>query len=93
MTLDELRKVPSKEFTDRFGTFRVAAQREPIAITSHGTVSAVLISAHDFVEYERLKRYDTRVALHPSELDDELKAELEKGYQGRKTPELDHLVE
>ncbi len=50
-----------------------------------------MISAKAYEEFERLKQYDTRKALHPSELDDELKAELEKGYLGRKTPELDHL--
>ncbi len=47
----------------------------------------------DIEEYERLKRYDTRQALYPHELSDELKAELEKGYQGEATPELDHLLD
>lgn len=92
MMIKDIRSVPSKEFTNRFGAFREAAQREPIGITNHGRVSAVLISAHDYEEYERLKRYDTRQVLHPRELDDDLKAELDKGYQGRATPELDHLL-
>jgi prevent-host-death family protein len=93
VTIENIRTVPSKEFTDRFGAYREAAQREPIGVTNHGRVSAVLISAHDFAEYQRLKQYDTRKALHPSELDDEMKAELDKGYQGRTTPELDHLLD
>lgn len=93
MILDEIRRVTSKQFTDRFGRWRVEAQREPIGVTNHGTVSAVLISAHDFEEFQRLKQYDTRRALHPSELDEELKKALEEGYQGKPTPELDHLLD
>ncbi|MET0118106.1 MAG: hypothetical protein ABW090_11840 [Sedimenticola sp.] len=36
---------------------------------------------------------DTRKAFNVNELPDDLKKELEKGYQGRETPELDHLLE
>ena len=35
----------------------------------------------------------TREALYPHELSDELKAGLTKGYKGRATPELNHLME
>jgi len=45
----------------------------------------------DFIKY-KLKKEDTRKALYPHELDDEMKAELEKGYQGSSTPDLDHLI-
>lgn len=46
----------------------------------------------DVDEYERLKAYDTRQAFYPHELPDEMKAQLEKGYQGPSRPELDHLM-
>ena len=52
-----------------------------------------MISAKAYEEFDRLKQYYTMKALHPSELDDDLKAELEKGYLGRKPPELDHLLD
>jgi hypothetical protein len=44
-------------------------------------------------EYERLKQYDTRQALYPTELPYDIKVQLEEGYQGRETPELDHLMD
>jgi hypothetical protein len=39
------------------------------------------------------KSHDTCEALYMHDLGDDIKAELEKGYQGRETPELDHLME
>ena len=56
--------ITAAELQRRFGRYREAAQREPVAITSHGRDSVVLVSA---AEYARLKRYD-RVALHAWEL-------------------------
>jgi prevent-host-death family protein len=58
--------VTAAEFQRRFGRYREAAHREPVAITSHGRESVVLLSA---AEYERLKRQD-RAALHVWELDE-----------------------
>ena len=47
----------------------------------------------DYAEYARLKAYDTRRVYYPRELSDEQKALFEDGFQGRETPELDHLVD
>jgi PHD/YefM family antitoxin component YafN of YafNO toxin-antitoxin module len=47
--------------------------REPVAITSYGRDSLVLLSAE---EYRRLKQRDRR-ALHPWELDEDAVAALE----------------
>ncbi len=93
MSIENIKKVPAREFKLHFGEFREAALTEPIGVTNHGRIRTVMISAKAYEEFERLKQYDTRKALHPSELDDELKAELEKGYLGRKTPERDHLLD
>ena len=84
-----IRSVTSTEFRNRAGVYLDEAAKSPVLITKHNRPARVLI---DFDEYERLKSYDTRQALYPSELSDELKAELEKGYQGEPTPDLDHLL-
>ena len=83
------RKVTSTEFQARVGAYIEHAAKGAVFITRHDRPVRVLI---DIDEYERLKRYDTRKALHPSELPAELKAELDEGYQGRPTPKLDHLM-
>ena len=36
---------------------------------------------------------DTRKALFPHELDEKTKTVFREGYQGRKTPELDYLLD
>ena len=81
--------VTATEFQTRAGQYIEDAAKNPVYITKHGRPVRVLI---DVEEYERLKAYDTRQALYPHELPDELKAELEKGYQGPSRPELDHLM-
>ncbi|MFT5112340.1 MAG: prevent-host-death family protein [Parasphingorhabdus sp.] len=81
--------VTSTEFQTRAGQYLDKAGKQPVFITKHDRPVRVLI---DVDEYERLKLHDTREALHPHELDDEFKSELEKGFQGRSTPELDHLM-
>ena len=81
--------IPSTEFQTRIGRYIDEAGKGPIYITKHNRPIRVLV---DVDEYERLKRHDTRQALYPHELGDDLKADLEAGYQGGPTPDLDHLL-
>ena len=81
-------KVTSTEFQARVGVYIEHAAKGAVFITEHDRPVRVLI---DIDEYKRLKSYDARKTLHPSELPVELKAELDQDYQGRPTPELDHL--
>ena len=83
------KNVTSTEFQNRAGQYLEQSAKEPILITRYDRPIRVLL---DIEEYERLKRYDTRRALSPDELSDELKEELERGYQGELTPELDDLM-
>lgn len=82
--------ISSTDFQNSAGHYLDEAGKRPVFITKYGRPTRVLI---DIEEYERLKAIDTPQVLHPSELDDELKAELEKGYQGPDTPELNHLMD
>jgi len=85
-----MEKVTSKELQRKFGEVRTKALQAGVMVTHHGREDLALVPA---AEYQRLKALDTRRALYPHELDDELKGELEKGYQGKETPHLDHLME
>lgn len=82
-------KITAAEMQTHFGRYRDLALREPVAVTHHGRDSIVVLSAD---EYRRLKALDTRRAYYARELPDDLVAELEKGYQGQPTPDLDHLM-
>jgi len=86
----ETTNVSSTTFQNSAGHYLDEAGKKPIYITKYGRPMRVLI---DIEEYERLKAIDAPQVLHPSELDDEMKAELAKGDQGSPTPELDHLMD
>ena len=47
--------VPSSEFSKNFGRYREAAQREPIAVTSHDRVTGYFVSGSDYEADLRLK--------------------------------------
>ena len=84
------RTITATEFQARAGTYIDQAAKGPVIITRHRRPVRVLL---DIEEYERLKRYDTREAHYPHELSDELKAELEGGWQGQRNKNLDHLMD
>ncbi len=81
--------ITAAELQKQFGRYRETAIKEPVSITHHGRESLVMLSAD---EYKRLKAFDTRQAFYAHELPDDIVAELEKGYQGEPTPDLDHLM-
>lgn len=85
-----MQKVTSTEFQQNVGTYTDLAMREPIIVTSHNRERFVLM---DIDIFKRLRSMDTREAFFPHELDDDIKNQFEKGYQGKKTPHLDHLLD
>jgi hypothetical protein len=80
-------EVSATEIAKRFSQYRQAAQREPVAVTHHSRVTEVLMSKHDYDDYQRLKGLATR-ALWVSELSDDAIAALR---DARVDPRHDHL--
>lgn len=80
-------EVSATEIAKRFSQYRQAAQREPVAVTHHRRVTEVLMSKHDYDDYQRLKGLATR-ALWVSELSDDAIAAL---VDARVDPRHDHL--
>ena len=79
--------VTATEFAKTFGRYKEEAQREPIAITSHGRVSGYFISAREFEELQRLRAFERRV--HRVS---DLPAEIADAIEGSKmSPAHDHL--
>ena len=81
--------VTSTEFQNKAGVYLDKAGREPVFIMRHNRPYRVLL---DIEDYERLKSLDTRRAWYPHELPEAIKAELERGYTGEETPDLDDLL-
>ena len=70
-----------------FGKYKDMAQSQPVAISSYGRDSLVLLSA---AEYARLSALDDRVALHPRDLPDDMKEQLQNQEPPAHTKAFNH---
>ena len=82
-----MREVPATEFARNFGQYREIAQREPVAVTSHGRAMGYFVSAIEFEEMQRLKAFVRRSRA----VTDLSKEEIDRMTAGRMDPEHDHL--
>jgi PHD/YefM family antitoxin component YafN of YafNO toxin-antitoxin module len=53
--------VTATDFAKSFGRYKEEAQREPVAITSHGRVSGYFVSEQEYKELQRLRAFERRV--------------------------------
>ena len=82
-----MREVPATEFTRNFGRYREAAQREPIAVTSHGRTTGYFVSAADFEALTRLKQRSEKSFA----IADLPESEIEAIASSRMDPRHEHL--
>ena len=82
-----MREVSATEFTRNFGQYREIAQREPVAVTIHGRATGYFISAVEFEELQRLRRFSRRGRA----VADMTRAEIEEMAATRMSPEHNHL--
>lgn len=80
-------EVSATEFVKNFGQYKERAQREAIAITSHGRTSGYFVSEHEYLEYMLLKSH-ARHAFHVSELPEETISAIAKAEMN---PSHDYL--
>jgi prevent-host-death family protein len=82
-----MHEVPATEFARNFGQYREIAQREPVAVTSHGRATGYFISVVEFEEMQRLKAFVRRSRA----VTDLSKAEIAEMAATRMGAEHDHL--
>jgi PHD/YefM family antitoxin component YafN of YafNO toxin-antitoxin module len=82
-----MHEVPATEFTRNFGRYWEIAQREPVAVTSHGRATGYFISAVEFEETQRLKT----IARRSRAVVDLSLQEIEEMTSGHMSLEHDHL--
>jgi hypothetical protein len=85
-------EVPATEIAKRFSQYRQAAQREPVAVTHHRRITEVLLSKHDYDEYQRLKALATR-ALWVADLSDDAISALSEARVDPRHDDLDALMD
>jgi PHD/YefM family antitoxin component YafN of YafNO toxin-antitoxin module len=82
-----MREVPATEFTRNFGQYRIIAQHEPVAVTSHGHATGYFISALEYEELQRLRVFGRRSRA----VADMTEEEIGRIAASRMSPEHDHL--
>ncbi len=83
--------VPASEFTRNFGRYRMQAQREAVAVSSHGHVTGYFIGPDDYEEFKRFR--ELRRSFATAELsDDEIRAIAAARMDGRHA-HLDALLD
>ena len=79
--------VPASEFTRNFGRYRMLAQREAVAVSSHGQVTGYFVRPDEYEEFMRFKAAHRRT-FETTELSDEKAAAI---AAVRMDPRHDHL--
>jgi len=53
--MDMAGTIPASEFTRNFGRYRMLAQREAVAVSSHGSVTGYFVNPEEYQEFKRFK--------------------------------------
>jgi len=61
--------VPASEFTRNFGRYRMLAQREAVAVSSHGSITGYFVAPDEYEEFRRFK--ERRRSFATADLSDE----------------------
>ncbi len=67
--MDTHETVPASEFTRNFGHYRMRAQREAVAVSSHGRITGYFIGADEYEEFRRFR--ESRRSFATAELSEE----------------------
>ena len=78
--------VPAAEFARNFGRYKMQAQREPVAVSSNGTLAGYFVAPHEYEALRKLKGMRRR--FQTAELSDE---DAERIAASRMDPRHDHL--
>jgi hypothetical protein len=53
--MDTPETVPASEFIRNFGRYRMRAQREPVAVSSHGQITGYFVGPDEYEEFKRFR--------------------------------------
>jgi len=83
--------VPASEFTRHFGRYRTHAQREPVAVSSHGRIAGYFVGAD---EYEAFRRYrDSRRSFATVDLPPDTVAAIAASRMDSRHDHLDAMLD
>ncbi len=83
--------IPASEFTRNFGRYQMLAQREPVAVTSHGRTTGYFIAAEDYEAFKRFK--ESRRSFATVELPEEKARAISASRMDGRHAHLDSLLD
>jgi hypothetical protein len=83
--------VPASEFTRNFGRYRMRAQREAVAVSSHGQITGYFVGPDEFEEFQRYR--ESRRSFATAELPDEKVRAIGSSRMHRRHAHLDRVLD
>ena len=89
--MDTPESVPASEFTRNFGRYRMRAQREPVAVSSHGQITGYFVGPDEYEEFKRFR--DSRRSFAAAELPEEKVEAIRASRMDARHAPLDKLLD
>ncbi len=88
--MDTSKTVPASEFTRNFGRYRMRAQREAVAVSSHGQITGYFVGPEEYEEFKRFR--ESRRSFATAELAEEKVKAIGNSRMDRRHKHLDALL-
>jgi hypothetical protein len=89
--MDMADTIPASEFTRNFGRYRMLAQREAVAVSSHGSITGYFVAPNEYEEFQRFKQH--RRSFATAELSDERVQAIGSSRMDERHAHLDVMLE
>jgi hypothetical protein len=89
--MDTPETVPASEFTRNFGRYRMRAQREPVAVSSHGQITGYFVAADEYEEFKRFR--ENRRSFATAELPEEKVEAIRASRMDSRHGHLDKMLD
>lgn len=89
--MDTSEIVPASEFTRNFGRYRMRAQREAVAVSSHGQVTGYFVGPDEYEEFKRFR--NSRRSFATAELPEEKVEAIRASRMDKRHAHLDDMLD
>jgi hypothetical protein len=90
-TMEPTKTVPASEFTRNFGRYRMRAQREAVAVSSHGQITGYFVGPDEYEEFKRFR--ESRRSFATAELSEERVKAIGASRMDKRHRHLDAILD
>ena len=89
--MDTPETIPASEFTRNFGRYRMRAQREAVAVSSHGQITGYFVGPEEYEEFKRFR--ENRRSFATAELPEEKVEAIRASRMDARHAPLDKMLD